>query len=59
MPVHIYGQPAEMNTILEIAQDYNLAVIEDCSQAHGAEINGQKVGTFADISAFSCYPTKT
>ena len=58
MPVHIYGQPAEMNTILEIAQDYNLAVIEDCSQAHGAEINGQKVGTFADISAFSCYPTK-
>ena len=58
MPVHIYGQPAEMNTILEIAQTHNLAVIEDCSQAHGAEINGQKVGTFADISAFSCYPTK-
>ena len=45
-------------TILEIAQAYNLAVIEDCSQAHGAEIDGQKVGTFADISAFSCYPTK-
>jgi len=58
MPVHIYGQPAAMDRILEIAQDYNLAVIEDCSQAHGAEINGQKVGTFADISAYSCYPTK-
>ena len=58
MPVHIYGQPAEMNTILEIAQTHNLAVIEDCSQAHGAEIDGQKVGTFADIAAYSCYPTK-
>jgi len=58
MPVHIYGQPAEMYRILEIAQTHNLAVIEDCSQAHGAEIDGQKVGTFADISAFSCYPTK-
>jgi dTDP-4-amino-4,6-dideoxygalactose transaminase len=58
MPVHIYGQPAEMNRILEIAQAYNLALVEDCSQAHGAEIDGQKVGTFADISAYSCYPTK-
>ena len=58
MPVHIYGQPAEMHRILEIAQAYNLAVVEDCSQSHGAEINGQKVGTFADISAYSCYPTK-
>ena len=58
MPVHIYGQPAEMHRIMEMAQANNLAVIEDCSQAHGAEINGQKVGTFADISAFSCYPTK-
>ena len=58
MPVHIYGQPAEMRRILEIAKTHNLAVVEDCSQAHGAEINGQKVGTFADISAYSCYPTK-
>ena len=58
MPVHIYGQPAEMPKILDIAKINNLAVIEDCSQAHGAEINGQKVGTFADISAYSCYPTK-
>ena len=58
MPVHIYGQPAEMPKIAEISKKHNLAVIEDCSQAHGAEIRGQKVGTFADISAFSCYPTK-
>jgi dTDP-4-amino-4,6-dideoxygalactose transaminase len=58
MPVHIYGQPAEMQKILEVANFHNLDVIEDCSQAHGAEIQGQKVGTFADISAYSCYPTK-
>ena len=58
MPVHMYGQPAEMKRILEFAKAHKLSVIEDCSQAHGAEIHGQKVGTFADISAFSCYPTK-
>jgi dTDP-4-amino-4,6-dideoxygalactose transaminase len=58
MPVHIYGQPAEMYKILEIARAHKLAVVEDCSQAHGAEIDGQKVGTFADISVYSCYPTK-
>ena len=58
MPVHIYGQPAEMHRILEVAKVHNLAVVEDCSQAHGAEIDGQRVGTFADNSAFSCYPTK-
>jgi dTDP-4-amino-4,6-dideoxygalactose transaminase len=58
MPVHIYGQPAEMYKILEIAKAHNLSVIEDCSQAHGAEIHGHKVGTFADFSAYSCYPTK-
>ena len=58
MPVHIYGQPAEMHRILDVAKTHNLAVVEDCSQAHGAEIDGKKVGTFADISAYSCYPTK-
>ena len=58
MPVHIYGQPAEMYRIMEIAKAHNLAAVEDCSQAHGSEIHGQKVGTFAEISAFSCYPTK-
>jgi dTDP-4-amino-4,6-dideoxygalactose transaminase len=58
MPVHIYGQPAEMHKILEIGKAHQLEIIEDCSQAHGAKINGQKVGTFANLSAFSCYPTK-
>ena len=58
MPVHIYGRPAEMHKILEIVKAHQLEVIEDCSQAHGAEIDGQKVGTFANLSAFSCYPTK-
>ena len=58
MPVHIFGQPAEMPKILEIASDNQIDVIEDCSQAHGAEINGQKVGTFGKFGAFSCYPTK-
>lgn len=58
MPVHIYGQPAEMHKILGIGKAHQLEVIEDCSQAHGAEIDGQKVGTFANLSAFSCYPTK-
>ena len=58
MPVHIYGQPCDMEAICKLAQNYQLEVVEDCSQAHGAEIDGQKVGTFADISAYSCYPTK-
>ncbi|MDV3104098.1 DegT/DnrJ/EryC1/StrS family aminotransferase [Thermococcus waiotapuensis] len=56
--VHLYGQPAEMGTFKEIAEDHGLYLIEDCAQAHGAEYNGQKVGTFGDIAAFSFYPTK-
>jgi dTDP-4-amino-4,6-dideoxygalactose transaminase len=58
MPVHIYGQPAAIHKILEVGKAHQLEVIEDCSQAHGAEINGQKVGTFGDLAAYSCYPTK-
>ena len=58
MPVHIYGQPCEMKIIAKIADDHNLEIIEDCSQAHGAEIEGQKVGTFGSLAAFGCYPTK-
>ena len=58
VPVHIYGQPCDMFKILEIAKENNLSVIEDCSQAHGAEIGGKKIGTFGTLSVFSCYPTK-
>ena len=58
VPVHIYGQPAPMNEIVSIGKKYNLKIIEDCAQAHGAEIKGKKVGTFGDASAFSFYPTK-
>jgi len=56
--VHLYGYPARMIEIMEIADKYNLAVIEDCAQAHGASINGRKVGTFGHVGAFSFYPTK-
>jgi dTDP-4-amino-4,6-dideoxygalactose transaminase len=58
VPVHIYGQPAAMSTILEVAGKYGLRVIEDCAQAHGASIGNQQVGTFGDAAAFSFYPTK-
>ena len=58
LPVHIYGQPAPMDEILAIARKYNLQVIEDCAQAHGAELQGKKVGTFGDAASFSFYPTK-
>ncbi|AMM53555.1 DegT/DnrJ/EryC1/StrS family aminotransferase [Pyrococcus kukulkanii] len=56
--VHLYGQPADMKAFKEIAEDYKLYLIEDCAQAHGAKFEGQKVGTFGDIAAFSFYPTK-
>ena len=58
IPVHLYGQPAEMTDIKKIAKDYNLFVVEDCAQAHGATYYGQKIGTFGDLGAFSFYPGK-
>ncbi|UXX79121.1 DegT/DnrJ/EryC1/StrS family aminotransferase [Reichenbachiella carrageenanivorans] len=58
IPVHFYGRAAEMDQILAIAKKYNLKVIEDCAQAHGAEHNGQRVGSFGDMAAFSFYPSK-
>ncbi len=58
MPVHLYGQAANMDEIMEIAEDHNLYVIEDAAQAHGAEWRGKKVGGIGDIAAFSFYPTK-
>lgn len=56
--VHLYGLPADMIRIIEIAKQNNLLVIEDAAQAHNASINGQPVGTFGDAAAFSFYPTK-
>ncbi len=58
MPVHLYGQPADMDAIIKIAKKHNLGIIEDASQAHGAEYKGKKVGGFSDIAAFSLYPGK-
>ena len=58
MPVHLYGQPCDMDPIMVIARKYNLYVIEDCAQAHGAEYNGQVIGSFGDAAGFSFYPGK-
>ncbi|AGK60087.1 putative pyridoxal phosphate-dependent enzyme apparently involved in regulation of cell wall biogenesis [Archaeoglobus sulfaticallidus PM70-1] len=59
IPVHLYGQPCEINKIINVAEKYNLWVIEDCAQALGAEYHGKKVGTFGDVACFSFYPTKS
>ncbi len=58
LPVHLYGHPAEMDAVMDIADRYHLAVIEDACQAHGAEYQGRKVGSFGLLSCFSFYPTK-
>src|SRR6267142_6645332 len=58
MPVHLYGQPADMDPILEIARRHNLIVIEDAAQAHGAEYKGRRVGSIGDLGCFSFYPGK-
>ena len=58
MPVHLYGQPADMDPILEIARRHNLVVIEDAAQAHGAEYKGRRVGSIGDLGCFSFYPGK-
>ncbi len=58
LPVHLYGQPADMDPILDIARRHNLIVIEDAAQAHGAEYKGRRVGSIGDIGCFSFYPGK-
>lgn len=58
IPVHIYGQPADLTPILNIARKRGVRVIEDCAQAHGAFYSGSRVGTLGDIGCFSFYPTK-
>ena len=58
LPVHLYGHPADMGPIMELAEKYNLFVIEDACQAHGAEYKGKKVGGLGDMGCFSFYPIK-
>jgi len=58
IPVHLYGQPADMDPIMEIARDHNLAVVEDACQAHGALYKGRKAGSLSTVGCFSFYPGK-
>lgn len=58
MPVHLYGQPADLDGILEVARRHDLRVLEDCAQAHGARYRGRRVGGWGDAAAFSFYPSK-
>lgn len=58
IPVHLYGQPAEMHEVLSIAKKYNLAVLEDASQAHGSYYKNKRVGSLGTLAAFSLYPSK-
>jgi dTDP-4-amino-4,6-dideoxygalactose transaminase len=58
IPVHLYGQPCEMDEIIRVADKYELKVVEDCAQAHGARYQGRRVGTFGAVGCFSFYPGK-
>lgn len=58
LPVHLYGQPADMDAICEVAQKHDLKIIEDAAQAHGAVYKGKKIGSIGDLGCFSFYPTK-
>ena len=58
IPVHLYGQPADIDPVLQIAHRYHLRVIEDCAQAHGATYKNKRIGSFGDMACFSFYPTK-
>lgn len=58
IPVHLYGQMCKMDEIMDIANEYNLKVIEDCAQSIGSEYKGKKAGSYGDLATFSFFPTK-
>src|SRR6185295_14853730 len=58
IPVHLYGHPVDMDRLMEIARRYNLLVIEDCAESHGATCRGRMTGSFGDMSCFSFYANK-
>ena len=58
IPVHLYGQPVDMDPILALAKKYNLKIVEDCAQAHGALYKGRTIGSIGDMACFSFYPGK-
>jgi dTDP-4-amino-4,6-dideoxygalactose transaminase len=58
IPVHLYGQPADMDPILALAKKHNLKIVEDAAQAHGAEYKGRRIGSIGDMACFSFYPGK-
>ena len=58
IPVHLYGQPCDMDPIMTLARLRKFRVVEDAAQAHGAEYKGKKVGSLGDVGCFSFYPTK-
>jgi dTDP-4-amino-4,6-dideoxygalactose transaminase len=58
IPVHLYGQAADLDVILPLARRHGVRVIEDCAQSHGASLRGRRLGSFGDLAAFSFYPTK-
>lgn len=58
IPVHLFGQSADLGPVLDLARSRGIAVLEDCAQAHGATYRGKRVGSWGDIAAFSFYPTK-
>jgi dTDP-4-amino-4,6-dideoxygalactose transaminase len=58
VPVHLYGQSADLDAILGLARQHDVRVVEDCAQSHGARLGARRLGTFSDLAAFSFYPTK-
>ena len=58
IPVHFLGNPVDMNKLIKISKKYNLKIIEDCAEAHGATINNKKIGTFGDLNCYSFYSNK-